>query len=71
MYYILQIDYEELSKNKSEAWNEIKKQYRELIAFYHPDQFESKGQMKKEYAEKKTKELNLAFEQLETHYEKM
>tara|TARA_Y100001936_G_C16039245_1_gene650476 strand:+ start:1167 stop:1649 length:483 start_codon:yes stop_codon:yes gene_type:complete len=61
---ILDIEIAELSGEKSEVWDKIKKQYKKLIKFYHPDQYESKGQERKEIAESKTKKINLAFERL-------
>ena len=58
------LEIEELPVNMSEDWTEIKKQYKKLIAVYHPEQFESNDKEKREHAERKTKEINVAFEKL-------
>ena len=58
------LEIEKLPVDMSGDWNEIKKQYKKLIAVYHPDQFESNDKEKREHAEKRTKEINVAFEKL-------
>jgi len=48
--------------------SQIKQKYLSLIAQYHPDKVNSLGKELIELAEKKTKEINLAFEWLKNRY---
>ena len=59
---VLEIDWE-LPGIVSEDWEEIKKQYKKLIAVNDPNQFESNDQEKRD-AENRIKEINEAFEEL-------
>ncbi len=47
---------------------EIRKQYLKLIALYHPDKVAGLGEELIELAEKKTKEINIAYEWLKKKY---
>ena len=47
---------------------EIKKHYREMLMQYHPDKVATLGPEIRELAERKTKELNEAYEVLEKHF---
>ena len=55
-----------LDLKATDSPEEIKTKYRYLIKFYHPDHYQGKAE-KLAYAEKKTKELNNAFEKLHEH----
>ena len=47
---------------------EIRKKYLELISKYHPDKVSDLGKELVELAEKKTKEINMAFEWFKKKY---
>jgi hypothetical protein len=55
--------YELLELDQSATPTQIKEKYRQLIKFYHPDNFQTYPE-KLEFAEKKTKEITEAYENL-------
>jgi len=55
--------YELLELDPSATPTQIKEKYRQLIKFYHPDNFQLSPE-KLEFAEKKTKEITVAYENL-------
>lgn len=58
----------ELEVSPEATLEEIKKSYRSLISFYHPDNFQE-NEAKRQYAEEKTKRLNAAWAYIEQNYE--
>ena len=52
-----------LDSKETDSPEEIKAKFRELIKFYHPDNFQNNPE-KRAFAEKKTKELNNAYDKL-------
>jgi len=52
-----------LDSKDTDSPKEIKAKFRELIKFYHPDNFQNNPE-KRSFAEKKTKELNNAYDKL-------
>ena len=58
--------YDILESKETDSPEEIKAKFRELIKFYHPDYFQNNPE-KMAFAEKKTKELNNAFDKLHEH----
>lgn len=58
--------YKILEINKSATVNEIKKAYRKMAKKYHPDKVEHLGEEHKKGAEEKFKQVQKAYEQLQT-----
>ena len=52
-----------LDSKETDSPEEIKAKFRSLIKFYHPDNFQNNPE-KRSFAEKKTKELNNAYDKL-------
>ena len=52
-----------LDSKETDSPEEIKAKFRELIKFYHPDNFQNNPE-KRAFAEKKTKEINNAYDKL-------
>ena len=55
-----------LDSKETDSSEKIKAKFRELIQFYHPDNYQNSPE-KIAFAEKKTKELNKAFDKLHEH----
>ena len=55
-----------LDSKETDSPKKIKARYRDLIQFYHPDNYQNSPE-KIAFAEKKTKELNNAFDKLHEH----
>lgn len=58
----------ELEISAEATIEEIKKSYRSLISFYHPDNFQD-NETKRKYAEEKTKRLNASWAYIEQNYD--
>jgi len=56
--------YKIIGVNRSQSLAEIQRRYKEKLLQYHPDRVEHLGGDLKELAEKKTKELNQAFQRI-------
>jgi hypothetical protein len=58
-----------LDIERGASWEEIKKAHRELMLVWHPDRFENDADLKAR-AEKKSKEINEAYDALRTVFER-
>lgn len=64
---ILRQYYETLGVNPGASFEEIKRAYRDSVSVWHPDRFENNPRLK-EKSQLKIKEINLAYEKLETFF---
>ncbi len=69
MSYSIEEAYQILEVSPSSSWEEVRQAYREMVKVWHPDRFQDDEKFKAR-ATRKVQDINLAYQVLETHYQK-